>query len=234
MTSPLDNYVIQPKRPLRIIFWIVVAIVITGLIQWYWFNHDSGDKARLVEQNKLMTEQLASMKAQLMQQSEFVQNQQQVQAMHQATAQQLQNRLEQLQKKVIDLDKELLFYQNITQGNSSSELQIRDLQLRPDAENSEQLRYRLVITQGKNISEPITGEILIKLQNIEGEGEKAKAIDLNVTEHPLNLRHVQVIEGVFNLTELPEPEQISVDLRQKDKILISRGFDWHIDTSVGQ
>ncbi|THK41699.1 hypothetical protein E8Q33_07465 [Methylophaga sp. SB9B] len=234
MTSPLDNYVIQPKRPLRIIFWIVVAIVITGLIQWYWFNHDSGDKARLLEQNKQMTEQLASMKVQLMQQAELVQNQQQVKAMHQATAQQLQNRLEQLQKKVIDLDKELLFYQNITQGNSSSELQIRDLQLRPDSENPEQLRYRLVITQGKNISEPITGEILIRLQNIEGEGEKAKAIELNVSEHPLNLRHVQVIEGVFNLTELPEPEQISVDLRQKDKVLISRSFDWQIDSSIGQ
>ena len=234
MTSPLDNYVIQPKRPLRIIFWIVVAIVITGLIQWYWFNHDSGDKARLLEQNKQMTEQLASMKVQLMQQAELVQNQQQVKAMHQATAQQLQNRLEQLQKKVIDIDKELLFYQNITQGNSSSELQIRDLQLRPDSENPEQLRYRLVITQGKNISEPITGEILIRLQNIEGEGEKAKAIELNVTEHPLNLRHVQVIEGVFNLTELPEPEQISVDLRQKDKVLISRSFDWQIDSSIGQ
>ncbi|ODN68176.1 DUF6776 family protein [Methylophaga muralis] len=234
MTSPLDNYVIQPKRPLRIIFWIVVAIVITGLIQWYWFNHDSGDKARLLEQNKQMTEQLASMKVQLMQQAELMQNQQQVKAMHQATAQQLQNRLEQLQKKVIDLDKELLFYQNITQGNSSSELQIRDLQLRPDSENPEQLRYRLVITQGKNISEPITGEILIRLQNIEGEGEKAKAIELNVTEHPLNLRHVQVIEGVFNLTELPEPEQISVDLRQKDKVLISRSFDWQIDSSIGQ
>lgn len=234
MTSPLDNYVIQPKRPLRFIFWIVFAIVITGLIQWYWFNHDSGDKARLVEQNKQMTEQLASMKTQLMQQTELLQNQQQVKAMHQATAQQLQNRLEQLQKKVIDLDKELLFYQNITQGNSTSELQIRDLQLRPDAENPEHLRYRLVITQGKNITEPITGEILIRLQNIEGEGEKAKAIELNVTEHPLNLRHVQVIEGIFNLTELPEPEQISVDLRQKDKILISRSFDWQIDASIGQ
>ncbi|WP_292361303.1 MULTISPECIES: DUF6776 family protein [unclassified Methylophaga] len=209
-------------------------MIITGLIQWYWFNHDSGEKARLIEHNKHLTEQVAAMKNQLMQQSESQQNQQQVQAMHQATVQQLQNRLEQLQKKVIDLDKELLFYQNITQGNSTSELQIRDLQLRPEAENPEQLRYRLVITQGKNISEPITGEVMIKLQNSEGEGEEAKTIDLNVTEHPLNLRHVQVIEGVFNLSEISVPEQISVSLRQKDKVLISRNFDWQTDTPVGQ
>ncbi|HAO25806.1 MAG: hypothetical protein CMH21_08180 [Methylophaga sp.] len=234
MTSPLDSYVIQPKRPWRLILWIVLSVIITGLIQWYWFNHDSGEKARLIEHNKHLTEQVAAMKNQLMQQSESQQNQQQVQAMHQATVQQLQNRLEQLQKKVIDLDKELLFYQNITQGNSTSELQIRDLQLRPEAENPEQLRYRLVITQGKNISEPITGEVMIKLQNSEGEGEEAKTIDLNVTEHPLNLRHVQVIEGVFNLSEISVPEQISVSLRQKDKVLISRNFDWQTDTPVGQ
>ena len=234
MTSPLDNYVIQPRRPWRVIVWIIVAVIATGLLQWYWFNHDNGEKSRLVEQNQLMTQQLASMKAQLMQQTELMQNQQQVQAMHQATAQQLQNRLEQLQKKVIELDKELLFYQNITQGNSTSELQIRDLQLRADNDNPEHLRYRLAITQGKNISEPITGEVIITLQNTEGEGEQAKTIDLNTTEHPLNLRHVQIIEGIFNMAELPEPEQITVSLRQKDKVLVSRTFNWQTDMPAGQ
>lgn len=234
MTSPLDNYVIQPKRPRRFIFWITFAVIITGLLQWYWFNHDSGEKSRLLDQNKLMTEQIASLKTQLMQQTEASQNMQQVQAMHQATVQQLQNRLEQLQKKVIELDKELLFYQNITQGNSTSELQIRDLQIRPDPENTAQLRYRLAITQGKNLSEPITGEVIIKLQETEGEGDKAKVIDLNVTEHPLNLRHVQVIEGVFNMSELKTPQQISVSLRQKDKTLVSRTFDWQTDPPIDQ
>jgi len=232
MKSPLDNYVIQPRRrPWRFILWIVLIVAITSLLQWYWFIYDNSEKTRLIGQNKQLTEQVASMKSQLMQQSDLLQNRQQVE---QATSQQLQNRLEQLQKKVIALDKELLFYQNITQGNSTSELQIRDLQLRPEAESPEQLRYRLVITQGKNISEPITGEVIIKLQNSEGEGEEAKTIDLNVTEHPLNLRHVQIIEGVFNLSELPAPEQIQVSLRQKDKILISRSFDWQTDMPVGQ
>ncbi|MCB2428017.1 DUF6776 family protein [Methylophaga pinxianii] len=234
MTSPLDNYVIQPKRPRRFIFWITFAVIVTGLLQWYWFNHDSGEKSRLLDQNKLMTEQIASLKTQLMQQTEASQNMQQVQAMHQATVQQLQNRLEQLQKKVIELDKELLFYQNITQGNSTSELQIRDLQIRPDPENTAQLRYRLAITQGKNLSEPITGEVIIKLQETEGEGDKAKVTDLNVTEHPLNLRHVQVIEGVFNMSELKTPQQISVSLRQKDKTLVSRTFDWQTDPPIDQ
>lgn len=234
MTSPLDNYVIQPKRTRRFILWIVFAVVVTGLLQWYWFNHDSGEKARLIEHNKQMTEQVASLKTQLMQQTESSQSMQQLQAMHQATVQQLQNRLEQLQKNVIELDKELLFYQNITQGNSTSELQIRDLQIRPDPENPTQLRYRLAITQGKNLSEPITGEAIIRLQNVEGEGEKAKAIDLNVIEHPLNLRHVQVIEGIFNMSELKTPQQINVSLRQKDKTLVSRTFDWQTDPPIDQ
>ena len=40
-------------------------------------------------------------------------------------------------------------------------------------------------------------------------GDEAKAIDLNVTEHPLNLRHVQIIEayellGVYRVEKFIE------------------------------
>ena len=114
MSSPLDSYVIKPKRPLRFVVWLIIAIVVSGLLQWYWFNSNSGNTAQLIEQNQQMTEQIAAMKSELMQQSELLKNQEQVQAMHKATAQQLQNRLQQLQKKVIELNKELFFYQIIT------------------------------------------------------------------------------------------------------------------------
>jgi len=226
MASPLDNYVIQPRRPLRVVLCLLIAILFTSFIQWYWFNRDGSEKNRLTNENQQLLEQVALIEQQLMQQTESMQNQQQVQAMHQATVEQLQNQLVQLQNKVIDLDKELLFYQNITQGNSSSELQIRALQLRADTENPAQLRYRLVITQGKNITEPITGEVVILLQKTQGEGEEAKTVELATLEHPLNLRHVQIVEGLLNLGELATPEQIHISLMQNDKTLVSRTFDW--------
>ena len=101
MSSPLDSYVIKPKRPLRFVVWLIIAIVVSGLLQWYWFNSNNGNTAQLIEQNQQMTEQVAAMKSELMQQSELLKNQEQVQAMQQATAQQLQNRLQQLPKRSI-------------------------------------------------------------------------------------------------------------------------------------
>lgn len=226
MASPLDNYVIQPRRPLRVVIGLLTVIVLTVFFQWYWFNRDGSEKTRLTLENQQLLEQVAQLEQQLMQQTEALQNQQQVQTMHQTTVQQLQNQLLQLQNKTIELDKELLFYQNITQGNSSSELQIRDFQLRADTENAAQFRYRLVITQGKNIAEPITGEVVIQLQKIQSENEEAKTVELATLEHPLNLRHVQVVEGTLNLSELATPEQIHISLVQNNKTLVAQTFDW--------
>lgn len=62
MSSPLDSYVIKPKRPLRFVVWLIIAIVVSGLLQWYWFNSNSGNTAQLIEQNQQMTEQIAAMK----------------------------------------------------------------------------------------------------------------------------------------------------------------------------
>lgn len=226
MASPLDNYVIQPRRPLRVVFGLLTVIALTSLIQWYWVNRDGSEKALLTLENQQLIEKVALLEQQLMQQTETLQNLQQVQTMHQTTVQQLQNQLLQLQNKAIELDKELLFYQNITQGNSSSELQIRDFQLRADPENAAQFRYRLVITQGKNITEPITGEVVIQLQKTQSENGEAKTIELTKLEHPLNLRHVQIVEGTLNLSELATPEQVHISLVQKNKTLAAQTFDW--------
>jgi len=127
-----------------------------------------------------------------------------------------------LQNKVITLNKELVFYQSITQGNTSSKLQVREFQLSADEHTVDSYRYRLVITQGQKISKALKGTI-----NISINSDNNKSVTLK--EHPLNLRHVQVIEGQLKIADNIEPETITVTIKQQKKSAISQTFDWQIE-----
>src|SRR5690606_16356195 len=128
-------YVIQHRRPYRCIVVLLLVIAITAAGTLYWSqqwqqelttqlkalqqNHDA-----LVQENENLTRENHSL-------STTLENINQATAMQQATDSRLQSDIQALQDKVIELNKELLFYQNITQGSASSELQVRELHLRP-------------------------------------------------------------------------------------------------------
>jgi len=230
--ASLDNYVIRPHRPFRCFLTILLVAILLFAGQWFWHTQLSAHQTALeVEKNRL-SEQLIDLQTRYQALSESQHSLQQAETMHQSKTEQLENRLQQLQQKVFELNKELLFYQNITQGNISSELQVRELQLRADSENPLLMRYRVVITQGENITEPITGNIEVSLST-EGEGETAEST--MIAEHGLNLRHVQVVEGNFELmANAAIPEQIDVSLKQADRTLTSRSFEWRTVIAAGQ
>ncbi|MEC9313911.1 MAG: DUF6776 family protein, partial [Pseudomonadota bacterium] len=192
-------YVIHPRRPYRCLLLVLLGIALTAVVIIAWgqqwqqkqleklsglqSQHQQmlAENQRLTEENRLLQEQLLGIN--------------QMQALQEATDSQLQTELELLQNRVIELNKELLFYQNITQGDASSELQVRELHLRQVVDDPSSYLYRIVLTQGKRITKSIKGDVLITL-NLEGNGEAQSRL---VETQALNIRHVQVLEGTLKL-----------------------------------
>jgi predicted nuclease with TOPRIM domain len=231
--SSLNKHVIKQPKPLRWFGFILAIIAITFAIQWYVNQNSSFAQqqqlAELKQQRQTLKQQLKDQVRQNQQLSETnadlqlkQTDQQHHLAIQQATDQQLQQQLVELQNKVITINKELVFYQSITQGNTSSKLQVRDFKLTVDEHAVNSYRYRLVITQGQKISKALTGTV-----NISINSDNNKNVTLK--EHPLNLRHVQVIEGQLKIADNIEPETITVTIKQQKKSAISQTFDWQIE-----
>jgi len=219
-------YIIHHRRPYRCLMFILLSLVLCLSVIGYWgqqWQKQQIDKLetlqtqhqQLLEENRRLSEQNQALTTQ-------IDDSKQMQAMRQATDSQLETELEALQQQVISLNKELLFYQNITQGNVSSELQVRELHLRPATDDPSSFIYRIVLTQGKRITKPITGEVLLTL-NLKGKGEGHSRL---VEQSALNIRHVQVLEGTVKLTENEQPDSLRVLLRQSDKTLIDTTYNW--------
>ena len=228
--SPFAKHVIHQHQPLRWALIITGVVLITAISIWLYLKPTAQlrlqyrilqqqhqqlttDNQKLTEQNQQLTKKFAP--------------QQQILAIQKARDTQLQSQLNELQSEVVHLNKELMFYQNITQGSSSSKLQIRELDLRASDSQSDMVDYRLVITQSKKISKPLTGVVTITL-NSQNNAENEQLV---LGEYQLNLRHVQVFEGQIQLADNSVPESISVTLKQAKKKTLSRTFDWKIDNS---
>jgi len=233
--SSLAKHVIKQPRPLRWVGFILAVIATTFAVQWS-MNQDSSlaqqqQIAKFVQHQQELEQQLQDQITQNKQLRESNADlelkqteQQQHLAIQQATDQQLQLQLVELQNNVITLNKELVFYQAITQGNTSSKLQVREFHLRADDYSANSYRYRLVITQGQKISKALTGTIEIKINS----KRNGKSKTIMTKEHPLNLRHVQVIEGQLKIEDNIDPQTITVTIKQKRKTATSQTFDWQI------
>jgi TolA-binding protein len=206
--SSLDKYVIHQPKPYRLAIFILIAVMITATSVWFLLKEDSIS----LQQNLNYLQQNLNLSRQNTQQLNI----------QQATVEHQQQQLVELQDQVIKLNKELLFYQNITQGATSTELQIRELHLTADADQSDIIHYRLVITQGKKITKPVTGSVSINL-------------DTNptvISEQPLNLRYVQLIEGRLKLAENSHPKLITITIKPDKKSKLSRTFDWQLTSTI--
>lgn len=231
--SSLDNYVIHQVKPFRFAIFISITVIITAISVWYYLKEDSTSLQQnliFLEKNlnlsRQNSQQLSDERLDLREQNKQLNDTTSIQLqelnIQQATVDELQQQLVDLQNQVITLNKELMFYQNITQGATSTELQIRELHLTADAEQPDIIHYRLVITQGKNIAKPVTGSVSINID------KDAKA----VAEHPLNLRYVQLIEGQLNIAPNNHTKSITITITQTKKPKLSRTFDWQLTSST--
>lgn len=223
-------YIIRHHRPYRCLLAVLIAAVAVAVGVWAYLDAAHRNEraalsalqsghARLQAENRELERQARQISEDFGQQGQLL-------AMQQATSEQLQNELHDLQNKVIELNRELLFYQNITQGNASSELQVRELYLRVADDVAGQFHYRIVITQGERITKPIEGTVKLTL-NLHDDSAPTR----DVGEHSLNLRHVQVLEGSVKLTDNEQPASLHVQLIQGNKTLAQRTFDWEVEAS---
>ncbi|PHS70020.1 MAG: hypothetical protein COB23_05045 [Methylophaga sp.] len=219
--SSLDKHVIRKARPYRCAILVILTAIITYASQWFYIQQTTR------YQQAIKTEQLNDDVRQLNTKNTELYNtlthQEKSLAIQQATNQQLQEQLDKLQNNVISLKKELVFYQTINQGNNTSKLQIRELHLRANEMEPELFHYRLVITQGKKITRPLSGSLSLTLKGMQHD----KEIQSDIGEHTLSLRHVQVIEGQIKLTDMFQPTNIVVILKQ-NKQTLTRTFDWQL------
>jgi regulator of replication initiation timing len=224
-------YVIYPRRPFRCLLLALLTMVLTASVILVWGQKQQHQQLEQLTELQSQHAQLLAENRQLLEENRKLQDQltnvDQMQALQQATDNQLQAELRVLQDKVIELNKELLFYQNITQGNVSSELQVRELHLRPIDDDPSTFMYRIVLTQGKRITKAIKGEVLITLNLAADDKTQSRLVETK----KLNIRHVQVLEGTLKLAENEQPDSLRVMLRQSDKTLTERTFKWEVSPS---
>jgi len=222
------------QQTVKTLLKVVIVLIVIALIIWLYRQQTTGelaDKIAILEQENT---QLLAYKKSLTEQHESVTEQllseQQAAAVQKVTNAKLLQQLNILQDSVIELNKELSFYQNITQGSATSKLHVRELNITADDTQSHYYHYQLVISQGKKISKPIEGQLTLSLIGKVGQDTKT----LNINEHQLKLRHVQVFNGHIKLPEDMEPKSIKISLIQKKKTTLSKTIDWQVTTSQAQ
>ncbi|NQZ52737.1 MAG: hypothetical protein HRT93_00650 [Piscirickettsiaceae bacterium] len=224
--SSLAKHVIHQPKPFRCLIIVIASIVIATISMWLYLQKTTGHLSAALQNLQQSHQILQSDKLQLevshQNLSQVLETQRQAFAIQQATDQQLQQQVATLQSDIVHLNTELMFYQNVTQGTSSSKLQIRQLHLRVNHIQENIIHYRLVITQGEKISKPITGTVTLVLNNSNSSDS------ITIGEHPLSLRYVQVLEGQVKLADNVIPATVIVTLKQNKKKSLSKKFDWQI------
>ena len=225
---PNTKHVIHQPRPLRRALIVLVSVIVASTLLWLYLDSTShqareefadlrSEHQHLLENNQLLQQQydLTSKKLVDQEQSSVIQHE---------TDKQLKLQISELNNEIVELNRELNFYQNITQGSGSSELQIRDFYLSPDPAGNNLFNYRIVITQGKKISQAYTGMVSLVLKDSDSKIIKHE----KVLQHKLKLRHVQILDGQIELTDSIKPNKITVTLKRKKKKSLSKDFDWQL------
>lgn len=229
--SSLAKFIVRRHRPYFYVTILVVSVALTFLIQRYVYLKETQVQQQKVKEYQQLDDSYQQLRINNEEMTEHIslsdtrlESNKYELDLQKATIEQLEQQLSQQQEQLATLNKELLFYEGLTQGDRPNKLQIRELHLRSDATNSDIVHYRLVITQGKKINQALTG-------TIEMISEMAQDKTIILAEHPLNLRHVQLLEGQIKIIDNNEPKSITITIKQKNKTLLSQSFDWQLSST---
>lgn len=225
----LAKFIVRQHRPYFYVTILIGAIALTFFIQRFIYLKETQVQQQQIKEYQQLDNLYQQLRIKSEEMSEYIllsdsrldDNKYELD-LQKATIQQLEQQQSQQQEQLAEFNKELLFYQTITQGDRPNKLQIRELLLRSDATDPDTIHYRLVITQGKKINQALTGTI----EMIGNMSEEESSV---IAEHPLSLRHVQLIEGQIKITNNSAPKSITITIKQKKKTLLSQSFDWQLN-----
>jgi hypothetical protein len=227
--SALSKHVIHQPRPLRRLAISLVALIVAMILVWLYVEYKTEQLQQQVNTLSRQNKQLINSQNEFALSSQHLSEQLFEQRHHLAIQNELDQELKQqissLQNEVVDLNRELAFYHNITQGNANTELHVRELELIQDKLNKQQVHYRLVLSQGKKITKPISGKLSLQLVSAN------KEFDLPIIEHTFKLRHVQVLTGSITLTDTMQPDAVTVKYKQDNNKSRTQRFDWQLNAS---
>jgi hypothetical protein len=239
--SILPKQVIRTTSPLRstaIIGLLCLCILALGYYCWHLIQQQTVQAQMLtqhaaqqkqLEQSQSLQQvqaeqQLGDQQQQLSQTAASAKQKSQALAIQEATNEQLENQLGSLQDQVLDLEKELSFYQAVSHTSTTGGLKIHEFKLFVDnPAEPDQLRYRLILTQGKRIESPLEGNVMLELAATENN-----PLPTLLTETDFKLRYVQVIEGYFTLETGATPDSIAVILSQEGEPSRRQSFAWQL------
>jgi len=222
--SSLAKHVIHQPKPSRTILLIIFVVIISNAVQWLFQQQQ---QVRQQQDNQQLRDEISRLKTHNGHYTVTTSQHYSQLLLEQATTEKLRQKLSESQQQVLTLDREILFYQAITKGSSSSKLQIRELHLRADDVQPDLIRYRLIISQGKKINKAMAGTIRL-IVNSDNNGSIEQQ---TIEAQPLNLRHVQVIEGQIKLKAASQPISVTVELIRKKKTTLSQTFDWLLSSN---
>ena len=220
------SYTIHQRRPYRCLLFILLSSALSAVACWFvaqlWHQQQIQQLALLQQQQQTLSHDNAQLTKANQALRASLNSFSQQGAIKAATDEQLSMDVQRLQNKVLELNKELQFYQDITQGDSSSQLQIRELHVSAVAAESNSYVYRLVLTQGARVEKPTEGIIELSLRHGDGDNVTSRL----VASHEMKLRHVQVIEGTITLEDEEQAPQWQVQIKRDNTLLSERLFDW--------
>ena len=228
--SSVTKFIIRQHRPYVYAAILIAVVALTFFIQRYLYLKETQIQQQKIKKYQQLDDLYQQLRNKNEELGEYIvlsdarldDNKYELELQKETIAQ-LGQQIGRQQQQLSDFNKELLFYQTITQGDRPNKLQIRELVLRSGDANSDIVHYRLIITQGKKINQALTGTI----EMISNMSEEESTV---IAEHPLNLRHVQLIEGQIKIFDDNEPKSITIIIKQKKKELLSQSFDWQLSS----
>ena len=228
--SSVTKFIIRQHRPYVYAAILIAVVALTFFIQRYLYLKETQIQQQKIKKYQQLDDLYQQLRNKNEELGEYIvlsdarldDNKYELELQKETIAQ-LGQQIGRQQRQLSDFNKELLFYQTITQGDRPNKLQIRELVLRSGDANSDIVHYRLIITQGKKINQALTGTI----EMISNMSEEESTV---IAEHPLNLRHVQLIEGQIKIFDDNEPKSITIIIKQKNKELLSQSFDWQLSS----
>lgn len=232
----MRRLVIQPHRPWRLLFEILLVVAIGALLARAWAERDG--RGRLgVERSALATtaQRLEREVERLEAENEDLRDELAIQVrarqVDETANDRVSGHLRRLQQRVLELREEVAFYRGIVADDRGKGLSVQTLVIERDGGEGA-YRFQLVLTRTMNGDKVATGSVSLSITGERGgratQLSFAEMTDPAESDLPFRFKHFQRIEGRLTLPPdfLPQRVYVQVDAAGDKPSKVEKTFDW--------